>query len=583
MPGFSLLQRTITQTLVAGCLVVVLVVASALPMVASEQIADPFVATPTVEPAPAPVDTDGDGLTDADEQSVYGTNPLLADTDGDGISDGVEVASGTDPLTAPVPTPIPTAVPPTPVPTAVSPTPTPVPPTPVPTVVLPTPTPVPPTPVPTAVPPTPTPGAPTPAPVKPTPTPVTPTPTPTGGFTVQRIVSGSGCTQVSATDIVPVGTAVEFRCDSASPPFLGSVNRSFTGLTAGWQYQLNDEPWRDVVGADDSRQFNTMPAFTVRIRPTEAVNSGSQGTVTVSVVTRGLFGSTVSSYSATLGATRQAIAVPTAADVQLTCSPTSISVGVNTDQVVTCTYSGRASLGTRQVTLTRITVPVPAGWSITSPAGTATATALTITPNAPITYSATSPQSYTFTYTLTPGCTAPTTAQPINLTSQFSFGSTSGIAGATFPQSAARSDASTLAVSVQSNSLVWSQTCSLTDSSVSGSLSYRVSATGCSGWNIQVAASPYVATGPESRAPIPASNLLLTETGSPAVISGTATGVVRQPVTGPIDSPLRVLSATAGSGIGTYEQQLHFNLTIPGRTLTGTYQSTITVTATAAP
>ena len=76
--------------------------------------------------AAAPVDTDGDGLTDADEAAygtdptsadtdadglndagelfTYGTNPLVYDTDGDSLGDGEEVATGSDPLTASVPT-----------------------------------------------------------------------------------------------------------------------------------------------------------------------------------------------------------------------------------------------------------------------------------------------------------------------------------------------------------------------------------------------------------------------------------------------------------------------------------------------
>jgi hypothetical protein len=33
-------------------------------------------------------DSDGDGLFDDEEFSVYGTDPLLADTDGDGVDDG---------------------------------------------------------------------------------------------------------------------------------------------------------------------------------------------------------------------------------------------------------------------------------------------------------------------------------------------------------------------------------------------------------------------------------------------------------------------------------------------------------------
>jgi hypothetical protein len=43
-------------------------------------------------------DTDGDGLDDGTEVLVEGTEPLVADTDGGGVSDGAEVAAGTDPL-----------------------------------------------------------------------------------------------------------------------------------------------------------------------------------------------------------------------------------------------------------------------------------------------------------------------------------------------------------------------------------------------------------------------------------------------------------------------------------------------------
>lgn len=38
-------------------------------------------------------DTDGDGLSDGDEENVYGTNPLSTESDGDGINDDVEVLS----------------------------------------------------------------------------------------------------------------------------------------------------------------------------------------------------------------------------------------------------------------------------------------------------------------------------------------------------------------------------------------------------------------------------------------------------------------------------------------------------------
>ena len=53
----------------------------------------------TVEAIDAGDDGDGDGLTDADETNIYGTDPFDPDTDSDGLSDGQEVnVYGTDPL-----------------------------------------------------------------------------------------------------------------------------------------------------------------------------------------------------------------------------------------------------------------------------------------------------------------------------------------------------------------------------------------------------------------------------------------------------------------------------------------------------
>ena len=43
-------------------------------------------------------DTDGDGLFDGEEEKVYHTNPLDKDTDKDGYSDGEEVQNGYNPL-----------------------------------------------------------------------------------------------------------------------------------------------------------------------------------------------------------------------------------------------------------------------------------------------------------------------------------------------------------------------------------------------------------------------------------------------------------------------------------------------------
>jgi hypothetical protein len=47
---------------------------------------------------PLIADTDGDGLSDGDEVKLWKTDPKQADTDGDGFSDGQEVRSGYNPL-----------------------------------------------------------------------------------------------------------------------------------------------------------------------------------------------------------------------------------------------------------------------------------------------------------------------------------------------------------------------------------------------------------------------------------------------------------------------------------------------------
>lgn len=48
--------------------------------------------------ATAALDSDGDGLSNADEINIYGTDPNKFDTDGDGVGDGQEVFNGTNPL-----------------------------------------------------------------------------------------------------------------------------------------------------------------------------------------------------------------------------------------------------------------------------------------------------------------------------------------------------------------------------------------------------------------------------------------------------------------------------------------------------
>lgn len=57
-----------------------------------------FLTTPLETVGAETVDTDGDGLTDLQEQTIYHTDPTKNDTDGDGFSDGVEVSTDFSPL-----------------------------------------------------------------------------------------------------------------------------------------------------------------------------------------------------------------------------------------------------------------------------------------------------------------------------------------------------------------------------------------------------------------------------------------------------------------------------------------------------
>jgi hypothetical protein len=58
-------------------------------------------AAPTV--APATADSDADGVLDADETGLFGTDPANPDSDFDGVADGAEIAAGTDPLAGAAP------------------------------------------------------------------------------------------------------------------------------------------------------------------------------------------------------------------------------------------------------------------------------------------------------------------------------------------------------------------------------------------------------------------------------------------------------------------------------------------------
>jgi hypothetical protein len=64
----------------------------------------PASAEPAIAPGatgvPTLLDSDADGISDVDETGTYGTDPRNVDSDLDGVADGAELAAGTNPLIA---------------------------------------------------------------------------------------------------------------------------------------------------------------------------------------------------------------------------------------------------------------------------------------------------------------------------------------------------------------------------------------------------------------------------------------------------------------------------------------------------
>jgi hypothetical protein len=143
--------------------------------------------------------------------------------------------------------------------------------------------------------------------------------------------------------------------------------------------------------------------------------------------------------------------------------------------------------------------------------------------------------------------------------------------------------AQSVSASIVSSSLDWTFKASYESQSASGTLTYRVTASGCSGWSTSVSASQFAYTGLAGQSNLPADSLVLTSAGPPSSIPGTDTGVASTGQTGGLGTARKVITAQPGRGNGSYEQQLGMVMNLPAGTSGGTYQSTITVTTSAAP
>jgi hypothetical protein len=112
------------------------------------------------------------------------------------------------------------------------------------------------------------------------------------------------------------------------------------------------------------------------------------------------------------------------------------------------------------------------------------------------------------------------------------------------------------------------------------------------GWNVTIQSSALVWVGTANGGiDIPASKLALSSAAAPTSIAGQAVSVAlstgpQVPPTSPLgtlDTPRKVLVATAAYGAGTYTQALGVTLTIPAQSRVGVYTGTLTTTITSAP
>jgi hypothetical protein len=109
------------------------------------------------------------------------------------------------------------------------------------------------------------------------------------------------------------------------------------------------------------------------------------------------------------------------------------------------------------------------------------------------------------------------------------------------------------------------------------------------GWNVTLQVSSLAYSGSFAGTAIPAANFVLTSVAQPVLVSGqavnatAATGPEIPPTSplGALDTPRKVIAATAAYGTGSYTQALGVLLTIPAGSKIGTYTGTLTTTITA--
>jgi hypothetical protein len=116
----------------------------------------------------------------------------------------------------------------------------------------------------------------------------------------------------------------------------------------------------------------------------------------------------------------------------------------------------------------------------------------------------------------------------------------------------------------------------------SGTLTLSAADATCSGlgWNVTVLSSDLAYSGAGSGSAIPAANFAVGTPATPAQESGQAVDGTNGPVAGvggELNAARKVVFANANYGMGSYTQSLPVTLTVPARSVVGTYTATLTV------
>jgi hypothetical protein len=99
------------------------------------------------------------------------------------------------------------------------------------------------------------------------------------------------------------------------------------------------------------------------------------------------------------------------------------------------------------------------------------------------------------------------------------------------------------------------------------------------GWNLVVEASDFVSDDGSGNT-IPVAGFAVDSTPTVTTLAGNA---APQTFSGPLDRPLKLLSAPADAGMGHYQISPDISLFVPADTFAGAYESTVTATIMSGP